>query len=115
MVDQWIDIRSEEKLNQHVVKDAIKKLEKNLARYNVPPVGHMEEYKEKGRCKTMYNQLNNTSTSTVRKVKMNRVHNLNEKYQVDVNLFAEVGVNCTAGAGNNFARWHSSTTKTWKK
>ena len=38
---------------------------------------------------------------------MDKVHNLNEKYQVDVNLFAEVGVNWTAGAGNKFASWYN--------
>ena len=38
---------------------------------------------------------------------MDRVHNLNEKYQVDVNLFAEVGVNWAAGTDNNFNIWYS--------
>ena len=52
----------------------------------------------------MYSQLNNASISTARHVKMDRVHNLNEKYQVDVSLFAKVGVNWTAGADSNFAR-----------
>ena len=59
-------------------------------------MGHMEECKRKGRCRIMYIHLNKASASTVRHVKINRVHNLNEKYQVDVNLFAEVGVNWTA-------------------
>ena len=31
----------------------------------------------------------------------------NEKYQVDVNLFAEVGVNWSTGANNRFADWYS--------
>ena len=53
----------------------------------------MEEDKGEGRCKIMYSQLNNTPTNVKRSVKMDRVHNLNEKYQVDVNLFTEVGVN----------------------
>ena len=43
----------------------------------------MEEDKKEERCRIMYSQLNNAST----------VHNLNEKYQVDVNLFVEMGVN----------------------
>lgn len=64
-----------------------------MARYNVPPVGSMEEDKREGRCKIMYRQLNNASTIIVRNVNMDRVHNLNEKYQVIGNLFAEVGVN----------------------
>ena len=41
------------------------------------------------------------------RVKIDKVHTLNEKYQVDVNLFAEVGVDWTAGAGNNFNSWYS--------
>ena len=49
----------------------------------------------------MYSQLNNASKSTVRQAKMN------EKYQIDLNLFAEVGVNWTAGAGNTFSSWYS--------
>ena len=54
-------------------------MENKLARYNVPPVGYMEEDKKEGRCRIMYSQLNNASTSTVRQVKMDRVHKLNEK------------------------------------
>ena len=38
---------------------------------------------------------------------MDRVHNLNEKYQVDANLLAEVRVNWTAGAGNTLSSWYS--------
>ena len=45
VVDQWVDSRSEEELNQQVVRNEIKKLEKKLTKYNVPPVGHMEEDK----------------------------------------------------------------------
>ena len=67
----------------------------------------VEEDKKEGRRRIMYSQLNNTSTSTVRQVKMDRVHKLNEKYQIDVRLFAEVGVNWTAGAGNTFSSWYS--------
>ena len=53
----------------------------------------MEEDKKEGRCRIMYSQLNNASTNVVHNVKMDRIHNLNEKHQVDVNLFAEMGVN----------------------
>ena len=53
----------------------------------------MKEDKGEGRYNMMYSQLNNTSTNAKHSVKMDRVHNLNEKYQVDVNLFTEVGVN----------------------
>ena len=56
-------------------------------------MGSFEEDKGGGRCRIMYSQLNNASTNVVRSVKMDRVHSLNEKYQVDMNLFAEVGVN----------------------
>ena len=50
VVDQWIDNRSEEELDQQVVRNEIQKLEKKLARYNLPPVGHMEEDKGEGTC-----------------------------------------------------------------
>ena len=40
MVDQWVDSRSEEELDQQVARNGVKKLEKKLAKYNVPPVGH---------------------------------------------------------------------------
>ena len=68
--------------------------------------GTWRSAKEKGgaACRIVYSQLNNESTSTVQHVKMGGVHNLNEKYQVDVSLFAKVGVNWTAGADSNFAR-----------
>ena len=68
-------------------------MENKLTRCNVPPVGYTEEDKKEGRCRIMSSQLSNASTSTVRQVKMDRVHKLNEKYQIDVNLFAELGVN----------------------
>ena len=108
VVDQWVDSRSEEELNQQVVKNEINKLEKKLAKYNIPPVGHMEEDKGEGRCKILYNQLNNNNVSTiaVRNVKRGKIHSLNERYQVDVNLFAEVGVNWSTGANNRFADWY---------
>ena len=76
-----------------------------MAGYNVPPMGSMEEDKGEGRCRIIYNQLNNASTNVVRSVKMDRVHSLNEKHQVNMNLFAEMGVNRTAGTDNNFASW----------
>ena len=47
MVDQWVDSRSEEELDQQIVKNEIKKMEKKLTRYNVPPMGYMEEEKRK--------------------------------------------------------------------
>ena len=40
----------------------------------------MEEDKKEGRCRIMYSQLNNASTSTAGQVKMDRVHKLKEKY-----------------------------------
>ena len=106
VVDQWTDERSEEELNQEVVQKEIRKLETKLKKYNVPHVGGMEEDKEEGRCRILYNQMNNASTNFVRDIKMEMVHRLNEKYQVDVNLFAEVGNNWTVGANNNFAKWY---------
>ena len=55
VVDQWVDSRSEEELDQQVVRNEIKKLEKKLAKCNIPPVGHMEEDKEEGSCRILYN------------------------------------------------------------
>ena len=107
VVDQWMDNRSEEELDQQVVKHEIQKLEKKLARYNVPPVGGINENKGEGKCRILYSQLNNASTRAVREVKMDKIHNMNDKFQIDVNLFAEVGVNWTTGADNSFASWYS--------
>ena len=45
---------SEEELDQQIVKNEIKKLENKLTRYNVSPVGYMEEDKKEGRCRIMY-------------------------------------------------------------
>ena len=108
VTDQWVDSRSEEELDQQVVKNEIEKLEKKLKWYNVPSVGSMEDDKGEGMCRIMYSQMNNAFTNVVQvvKIKMVRVHNLNEMYQrVDVNLFAEVGVNWTVGANSNFGSW----------
>ena len=74
VVDQWVDNRSEEELDQQIVKKEIQKLEKKLARYNVPPVGHMDEDKGEGTCRILYSQLNNASTRVVRNVKMDEIH-----------------------------------------
>ena len=45
VVDQWTDNRSEEELNEEVVRKEIRKLEIKLEKYNVPHVGGMEEDK----------------------------------------------------------------------
>ena len=91
VVDQWVDIRSEEELDQQIVKNEIKKMENKLAIYNVLPVGYMEEDKKEGMCRIVYSRLNSASTSTLRQVKMDRVHKLNENDQVDV-IFCRGGI-----------------------
>ena len=108
VVDQWTDNRSEEELSEEVVRKKTRKLESKLERYNAPPVGSMEEDKDEGRCRVLYNQMNNASTSTraVRDINMEMVHRLNDKYKVDVNLFAEVGSNWIFRANINFASWY---------
>ena len=53
----------------------------------------MNEDKGEGTCRILYSQLNNASTKVVRDIKMDKIHITNGRYQVDVNLFAEVGVN----------------------
>ena len=58
------------------------------------------------RCRILYSQLNNASTRAVREIKMDKIHNMNNRFQVDVNLFAEVGVNWSTGACNNFPNWY---------
>ena len=63
-----------------------------MARYNVPPVKSTKEDKEEGMCRILYNWRNNVLTNVVRAVKIDKVHKINERYQVSVNLFAEVGV-----------------------
>ena len=86
-----------------MVKKEIQKLEKKLARYNVPPVGSINEDKGEGTCRILYSQLNNVSTRAVREIKMDKIRNMNDRFQVDINLFAEVGVNWKVGTCNNFA------------
>ena len=49
--------------------------------------------------------MNNVSTKTMRGIKMDVVHRLNAKYQVDIDMFAEVGTNWMAGANNNIFNW----------
>ena len=71
-----------------------------LARYNVPPVGSINEDKGEGTCRILYRQLNNASTRAVREIKMDKIHNMNDKFQIGVNLFAEVGVDWSTGACN---------------
>ena len=66
----------------------------------------MEEKREEGRCRILYNQMNNASTKEVRAVKMEMVERLNKRYQVDIDLFAEVGNNWRAdGCKDNLANW----------
>ena len=72
VVDQWIDNRSEEELDQQVVKKEIQNLERKLARYNVPPVGYVNDDKGEGICRILYSQLNNTSTRVMRDIKMDK-------------------------------------------
>ena len=86
-------------------------IEKKLARYNVPPVGSINEDKEEGTCRILYSQLNNASTRAVREIKMDKIRNMNDRFQVDINLFVEVGVNWKVGACNNFADWYNQDLK----
>ena len=47
--------------------------------------------KEESRYRMLYCQLNNASTKEVKEVKMNAVTHLNKKYDIDVDLFSEIG------------------------
>ena len=70
-----------------VAKKEIEKLERKLERYTVSSVGSIEEDKKVGRCRFLYNQMNNASTKVVWGIKMEMVHILNVKYQMDGDLF----------------------------
>ena len=57
----------------------------------------------------MYCQLNNTPTKGVREVNMNAVALLNKKYNIDVNLSAEIGHTWGAcGRGHTLGSWLDS-------
>ena len=90
------------------MKKELKKLELKLEKYNMPAVGNMEEEKEEGRYRILYNQMNNASTRVVREIKMGMVERLNERYDVDINLFGKLGNNWTVdGHNNNLGSWYT--------
>ena len=70
-------------------------------------MGSINEDKGEGTCRILYSQLNNALTRAVREIKMDQIHNMNGRLQIDVNLFVEVGVNWKVGACNNFANWYN--------
>ena len=49
--------------------------------------------KQKGRCRILYCQLNNTPTKEVREVNMSAVTLLNKKYTIYVDHFTNIGHN----------------------
>ena len=75
------------------IKHKVKRLEKNFKRYNVSELGSIPTKKQEDIYRMRYCQLNNASTKEVREVKMSAVTLLNEKYVIDVDLFAKIGHN----------------------
>ena len=93
IVKDWGDQRAEEELDKTAIKHEVRRLERKFKRYNVAESGSMPSEKEEGRCRMLYCQLNNASTKEVREVKMSAVTHLNTKYDIDVDMFAEIGHN----------------------
>ena len=52
--------------------------------------------------------MNNASTRGAREIKMGMVERLNERYDVDINIFGELGNNWTVGGHtNNMGSWYT--------
>ena len=83
----------EEELDKTAIKRKFRRLERKFKRYNVAELGSIPSEKEEGRCRMLYCQLNNASTKEVREVKMSAVTHLNTNYDIDVDMFAEIGHN----------------------
>ena len=66
----------------------------------------MPTEKQEGRCIVLYCQLNNASTKEVREVNMSAVTLLNKKYDIGVDMCADIGHNWGAGGrGHNLGSW----------
>ena len=112
IVKDWGDQRAEEELDKTAIKREVRRLERKFKRYNVAELGSMPSEKEEGRCRMLYCQLNNASTKEVREVKMSAVTHLNTKYDIDVDMFAEIGHNWgVGGRGHNLGSWLDSREK----
>ena len=103
IVKDWGDQRAEEDLDKAAIKREVRRLEKKFKRYNVSEPGSMPIEKQEGRCRMMYCQLNNVSMMEVREVKMSAITLLNKKFDIDVDIFAEIGHNWGGrGKGTHF-------------
>ena len=112
IVQDWEDGIREEEINKRIIAREAKRIEKKFKKYNVPMLGNMPREKDEGRCMFLYCQLNNASTKVVRDIKMDSVQRLNERYDIDIDLFAEMGTNFTVGgASNNMGSWFKGREK----
>ena len=84
-------------MDKAVIKRKVKSLEKKFKRYNVSELGSMPTEEQEGMYRMLYCQLNNASTKEAREINMSAVTLLNKKYNIDVDLFAEIGHNWGAG------------------
>jgi len=109
IVKDWGDQRAEEELDKIAIKREVIRLERKFKRYNISELGRMPDAKEEGRCRMLYCQMNNASTKEVREVKMSAVTHLNTKYDIDVDLFVEIGHSWRVGGrGHNLGSWLDS-------
>ena len=112
IVQDWEDGRREEEIDKRIIASEARRMEKKFKKYNVPMLGNMPREKDEGRCRFLYCQLNNASTKVVRDIKMDTVQRLNDRYEIDVDLFAEMGTNFTVGgASNNLGSWFEGREK----
>ena len=105
-VNNFKNIKSEEDFDTAVVEREIKRMNARLLRCNNSSVGSMSVKKEKARVRAFFGQLNNMSSKSVREVKCKSLRYIENKYDTDIHLYDEHGMNGkNLPKGSNFDRW----------
>lgn len=90
IVKDWENQRVEEQLDKKVIAKEVKRPKNKFKEYNVPMLGDTPEKKGHRACRILCCQLNNASTKGMQQIKMDTAQLLNDKYDIDVDVFAEL-------------------------
>ena len=98
-VTEFKDMREESDLDSAMVEEEIRRLNASMMRCDIDPVGGVSLEKQQGRIWVFFGQLNNVSTKSVRDVKVKGLKFIEKKYDTDIHIYNEHGIN-----GSNLRR-----------
>ena len=106
IINKWQAECERKEYDDEIIAKEVKKLEKKFEKYNVPVVGYVPVDRPEGLFRIHYAQLNNASSGLLREIKIGEVQSINAKYDINANVFAEVGRNFSVDKpGEDIASW----------